>query len=153
MLAKAILVHGVIGYKFCWLLPEDHNQGTPTGHESNGTIVGDHWEDMNQLIHQLGMNQMALWKFHRPCEIHGSFYLGCEISHTLWTNFAHPVKIKHHTNSFRTLYEIFVEHAKNLAHLTPFRMLCKNLRGLWSNFAPPMPFRTLCENQKGAVRK
>ena len=59
MLAKAILVHGVIGYKFCWLLPsEDHNQGTPAGHESNGTTVRDHWEDMNQLRHQLGTNQL-----------------------------------------------------------------------------------------------
>ena len=30
MLAEAILVHGVIGYKFYWLLPsEDQNQGTP----------------------------------------------------------------------------------------------------------------------------
>ena len=30
MLVEAILVHGVIGYKFCWLLPsEDRNQGTP----------------------------------------------------------------------------------------------------------------------------
>ena len=30
MLAEAILVHGEIGYKFCWLLPsEDRNQGTP----------------------------------------------------------------------------------------------------------------------------
>ena len=63
MLAKAILVHGVIGYKFCWLLPsEDHNQGAPAGHESNGTTVRDHWEDMNQLRHQLGMNQF------RSCE-------------------------------------------------------------------------------------
>ena len=36
MLAEAILVHGVIGYKFCWLLPpEDQNQGTPTGNESH----------------------------------------------------------------------------------------------------------------------
>ena len=52
MLAEAILVHGVIGYKFCWLLPsEDRNQGTLAGHESNGTIVGDHWEDMNKLKH------------------------------------------------------------------------------------------------------
>ena len=58
MLAEAILVHGVRGYKFCWLLPpEDQNQGIPVGHESNGTVVGDHWEDMNQLIHQLGTNQ------------------------------------------------------------------------------------------------
>ena len=58
MLAKAILVHGVIGYKFCWLLSsEDHNQGTSAGHESNGTTVRDHWEDMNQLKHQLGTNQ------------------------------------------------------------------------------------------------
>ena len=58
MLAKAILVHGVIGYKFCWLLPsEDHNQGAPAGHESNGTTVRDHWEDMNQLRHQLGTYQ------------------------------------------------------------------------------------------------
>ena len=40
-------MHGDIGYKFCWLLPsEDHNQGTPAGHESNGTIVRDHWEDI-----------------------------------------------------------------------------------------------------------
>ena len=35
MLAEAILVHGVIGYKFYWLLPfDDQNQGTPAGHES-----------------------------------------------------------------------------------------------------------------------
>ena len=53
----ATLVHGVIGYKFCWLLPEDQNQGTPAGHVSNGTTVRDHWEDMNQLRHQLGTNQ------------------------------------------------------------------------------------------------
>ena len=54
----ATLVYGVIGYKFCWLLPsEDHNQGTPARHESNGTTVRDHWEDMNQLRHQLGTNQ------------------------------------------------------------------------------------------------
>ena len=53
-------MHGDIGYKFCWLLPsEDHNQGTPARHESNGTIVRDHWEDMNQLRHQLGMNHVA----------------------------------------------------------------------------------------------
>ena len=60
MLAKAILEHGVIGYKFCWLLPEDQNQGTPAGHESNGTTVRDHWEDMNQLRHQLGTNHCML---------------------------------------------------------------------------------------------
>ena len=42
MLAKAILVHGVIGYKFCWLLPfEDPNQGTPAGHESVETPIGN----------------------------------------------------------------------------------------------------------------
>ena len=42
MLAKAILVHGVIGYKFCWLLPsEDQNQGTPAGHESAETPIGN----------------------------------------------------------------------------------------------------------------
>ena len=61
MLAKAILVHGVIGYKFCWLLPsEDNNQGIPAGHESNGAVAGDHWEDMNQLIHQLGTNHLII---------------------------------------------------------------------------------------------
>ena len=63
MLAKAILVHGVIGYKFCWLLPEDQNQGTPAGHESNGTTVRDHWEDMNQLRHQLGTYHLWLRNF------------------------------------------------------------------------------------------
>ena len=41
MLAEAILVHGVIGYKFCWLLPEDQNQGTPAGHESAKTPIGN----------------------------------------------------------------------------------------------------------------
>ena len=41
MLAKAILVHGVIGYKFCCLLPEDQNQGTPAGHESAETPIGN----------------------------------------------------------------------------------------------------------------
>ena len=61
MLAEAILVHGVIGYKFCWLLPsEDSNQGTLAGHESNGAVVEDHWEDMNQLIHQLGTNHLII---------------------------------------------------------------------------------------------
>ena len=66
MLAKAILVHGVIGYKFSWLLPsEDHNQGTPTGHVSNGTTVRDHWEDMNQLRHQLGTNHC--WHIEFVC--------------------------------------------------------------------------------------
>ena len=40
MLAEAILVHGDIGYKFCLLLlSEDRNQGTPTGHKSNGIVV------------------------------------------------------------------------------------------------------------------
>ena len=36
-------MHGDIGYKFCWLLPfEDHNQGTPAGHESAETSIGKH---------------------------------------------------------------------------------------------------------------
>ena len=37
----ATLVHGVIGYKFCWLLPEDQNQGIPAGHESAETPIGN----------------------------------------------------------------------------------------------------------------
>ena len=42
MLAKSILVHGVIGYKFCWLLPsKNHNQGIPAGHESAETPIGN----------------------------------------------------------------------------------------------------------------
>ena len=41
MLAKAILVHGVIGYKFCWLLLEDQNQRAPAGHESAETPIGN----------------------------------------------------------------------------------------------------------------
>ena len=73
MLAKAILVHSVIGYKFCWLLPEDHNQGTPAGHVSNGTTVRYHWEDMNQLRHQLGTNQW--WnEWEMPCGGEGAIY-------------------------------------------------------------------------------
>ena len=58
-------MHGDIGYKFCWLLPsEDHNQGTPVGHTSNGTTVRDHWEDMNPLRHQLGMNHIFVSNIH-----------------------------------------------------------------------------------------
>ena len=58
-------MHGDIGYKFCWLLPsEDHNQGTPAGHKSNGTTVRDHWEDMNPLRHQLGMNHIFVSNIH-----------------------------------------------------------------------------------------
>ena len=41
MLAKAILVHGVIGYKFCWLVPKDQNQGTLAGPESAETPIGN----------------------------------------------------------------------------------------------------------------
>ena len=76
MLAKAILVHGVIGYKFCRLLPfEDHNQGTPAGRESNGTIIRDHWEDMNQLRHQLGTNHGTSRSLWQPTS-HGTMLLG-----------------------------------------------------------------------------
>ena len=73
MLAEAILVHGVIGYKFCWLLPsEDRNQGTSVdwapinraytswARNQMWFHCRDHWEDMNQLVHQLGTNHFAL---------------------------------------------------------------------------------------------
>ena len=63
LLAKTILVHDEMGYKFCWLLPsEDWIRRHQLGTESNGTVVGDHWEDMNQLVHQLGMNQRRKMK-------------------------------------------------------------------------------------------
>ena len=67
MLAKAILVHGVIGYKFCWLLPsEDHDQGIPTRHESVETPIGNEslitWVT---LVHELkaldAINSFRLW--------------------------------------------------------------------------------------------
>ena len=54
MLAKAILVHGVIGYKFCWLLHKDQNQGTPAGHESAETLIG------NVSLHKREWNDYAL---------------------------------------------------------------------------------------------
>ena len=42
-------MHGDIGYKFCWLLPsEDHNQGTPAGHESTETPIRNH-ESIGQV--------------------------------------------------------------------------------------------------------
>ena len=56
MLAEAILVHGVIGYKFCWLLPEDQNQGTPAGHESAKTPIGN--ESLKVVV---DMNDSELW--------------------------------------------------------------------------------------------
>ena len=59
----ATLVYGVIGYKFCWLLPqgapvEHESAETPIGHESNGAVAGD--RTSNQMVPLplplLGMN-------------------------------------------------------------------------------------------------
>ena len=58
MLAKAILVHGVIGYKFCWLLPEDQNQGTPAGHESAETPIGN---ESSRLLAQGSRCYEQIW--------------------------------------------------------------------------------------------
>ena len=61
MLAKAILVHGVIGYKFCWLLPfENHNQGIPAGHESAKTPIGN--ESMVILLFPFGTKKGDTFK-------------------------------------------------------------------------------------------
>ena len=60
MLVEAILVHGVIGYKFYWLLPsEDQNQGTPAGHESptKPCIQLPHGDGM--LCHRLGNKETS----------------------------------------------------------------------------------------------
>ena len=69
MLAKAILVHGVIGYKFCWLLPDDQNQGTPVGHESAETPIGnvsmtDQAKRHAYLVFDVGLTHMQ--KSQRP---------------------------------------------------------------------------------------
>ena len=49
MLAEAILVHGDIGYKFCWLLPsEDRNQGTPVD-----------WAPINRTYTNWARNQIV----------------------------------------------------------------------------------------------
>ena len=62
MLAEAILVHGDIGYKFCWLLScKDQNQGTPIGNESYGTIAGE------------GANFKVILSFQSTCDFHHKF--------------------------------------------------------------------------------
>ena len=50
----ATLVHGVIGYKFCWLLP---------------------LENMNQLIHQVGTNQLPATLNTYGVSLSSVFYL------------------------------------------------------------------------------
>ena len=63
MLAKVILVHGVIGYKFCWLLPEDQNQGPPAGHESAETPIG------NESIHKKSNDKCNKLSYKRQPEV------------------------------------------------------------------------------------
>ena len=61
MLAKAILVHGVIGYKFCWLLLEDQNQGTPAGYMNNFGL----WAQVSRFYEQrkvvVDMKNFGMW--------------------------------------------------------------------------------------------
>ena len=87
-------------------------------------------------------NSHILRNFHRPCQIHGSFHMGCEISHILRTHFAHPAKIK-------TPCEIISNTLRN------FRRLCENFRRpntishvVRNHFSHPKPFCTLCENER-----
>ena len=59
MLAKAILVHGDIGYKFCWLLPsKDQNQGTLIGNEIKGYF--DRRKSMERLQRESKWQVQAL---------------------------------------------------------------------------------------------
>nr|CAN80119.1 hypothetical protein VITISV_005871 [Vitis vinifera] len=51
--------------------------------------------EMEELRNDAYINsKIAKEKLKRACEIKEKFRMGCEISHTLQTNFAHPVKIK-----------------------------------------------------------
>ena len=69
-LAKAILMHGDIGYKFCWLFPfEDHNQGTPVEHESAETPIGN---ESNGIAAGECANFTVIW-FQRTCDFHHKF--------------------------------------------------------------------------------
>ena len=63
-------MHGDIGYKFCWLLPsEDHNQGTPAGHESVETPIGN---ESNGAVAREGAN-FILILFQGICGFHHKF--------------------------------------------------------------------------------
>ena len=62
MLVEAILVHGDIGYKFCWLLlSEDQTQGTPARHESNGAVAEE------------SVNFTVILSFQSTCDLHHKF--------------------------------------------------------------------------------
>ena len=64
-------MHGVIGYKFCWLLPsEDHTQGIPAGHESAETPIGTH--ESNGAVAGEGANFTVIL-FQRTCDFHHKF--------------------------------------------------------------------------------
>ena len=72
-------MHGDIGYKFCWLLPsEDHNQGTPAGHESVETPIGN---ESNGVAAREGANFTVIL-FQRTCDFHHKF---CDFSFILLT--------------------------------------------------------------------
>ena len=72
MLAKAILVHGDIGYKFCWLLPsEDQNQGTPVDWTPiNRTYTSWTW---NQMASLSGKVPTIEWYYQSTCDFHHKF--------------------------------------------------------------------------------
>ena len=60
-----------IGYKFCWLLPsKDLNQGTPAGHESTKTPIGNH--ESNGAVAGEGANFIVIL-FQRTCGFHHKF--------------------------------------------------------------------------------
>ena len=80
-----------------------------------GRVLKDSWQRKNKY------NSHTLQNFRRACKIHGSFRMGCEnfardakISHTLRTNFSHPV------NQFRTLCKNKLTLRTHFAHSAKF---------------------------------
>ena len=74
MLVKAILVHGEIGYKFCWLLPfEDWNLGTPVDWAPiNRTYTSWAWKS-NGVVAREGANFRVILSFQSTCDLRHKF--------------------------------------------------------------------------------
>ena len=74
MLAKAILVNGDIGYKFCWLLPfEDQNQGTPVDWTPINRTYTSWARKSNGVVAREGANFKVILFFQSTCDLQHKF--------------------------------------------------------------------------------
>ena len=97
-------------------------------------------------------NFHTLWNFRRACEIKEKFRMGCEISHTLQTNFAHPVKIKAPCEIISITVRNFRKPWENFRRPNTISHIVRKPKGSAKSFRTPKSFRTLCETQEAHAK-